>query len=637
MAGLRSPTRCAGAPSLVPPCVLYVVAFLILAARARADTPPRPAEQRIASPGHATYYVHPAKGNDGNSGLKPEEAWRSFAPVNARQLAPGDRVEILAAGAFHGSLVPSGSGSQSEPVEIRFAPGEYDFFPADNTVPSPAGRGVGVEGAVKLKLHISNANDDPYTPKPVAWLFRGVRHFRITGNNADLFVHGKMVEVLVDHSEDVTFAGLAFDYRRPLVSELTVLDVAADHADVRVQWDSTYAIEKEKLVWIGEGWRSAGTALNQECDPRDDFRTRRIGSGPLTGVTRVVELSPRNLRMFFQSNPGFTAGRVLQFRETFRDCAAGLIARSKAITFKYCNFYALGGMGIVHQFSEDITYDHVKVAPRPGSGRTTCAWADMLHFSGCKGLIRIDTVRFEGSHDDPVNVHGTHLRVVGRPAANQVLVRFMHPQTYGLEAFLPGDEIEFVNHATLCSYAANKVTAAVAKSDKEILLTLEKPAPEKIGDKDVVENVTWTPSVEVRNCHVSGDSCRGFLLTTRRPIVVEKNTFLKTAMSAVKIADDAGSWFESGPARDVVIRENRFLHCGEPVIWIAPQNQTTRADQPVHKNVRIEDNYFLGGGISAKSVEGLTVTGNRFSGEVIVETKACSQVTIERNRAYANR
>ena len=44
---------------------------------------------------------------------------------------------------------------------VRFAPGRYDFFPAD---------------AIKLKLHISNSNDDPYTPKAVAMLFKEARH-----------------------------------------------------------------------------------------------------------------------------------------------------------------------------------------------------------------------------------------------------------------------------------------------------------------------------------------------------------------------------------------------------------------------------------------------------------------------------
>ncbi len=513
-----------------------------------------------------------------------------------------------------------GAGTAGKPIEIRFASGDYDFHP---------------DNAVRLKLHISNSNDDPYTPKAVAFLFQDIRHVRITGNRTDIYVHGKMIQTMFDHAEDVVLTGLAFDYRRPLVSEFTVVKVAEGHADVRIHPDSTYAIENDRLVWLGEGWRSAGTDLNQECDPSDDGRVWRRGSGPLTGVTRFERTGPFEVRMFFDQNPGFTAGRVIQFRETFRDCAAGFVRRSRNIVWRDCAYHFMGGMGIVSQFSEDLTFDHVAFAPRPGSGRTTSSWADMLHFSGCRGRIVVADCEMSGSHDDPINVHGTHLRITGQPASHQILLRFMHGQTYGIEAFVPGDEVEFVSHLSLRAYATNVVTAVEAKGDKEVLITLASPCPADIEANDVVENITWTPSVEVRNCRVSVDSCRGFLLSTRQPVLIENNVFLKTGMSAILIADDANSWFESGPVRDVMIRGNTFIKCSEPVVNIAPENHTVNPDAPVHRNIRIMNNTFdLAGdmAISAKSVHGLTVTGNGFSTRKLpVHTVACAGVVIADN------
>lgn len=575
-----------------------------------------PLEKRKASPGNTTYYLDPQAGDDRHAGTDRAKPWRSFVPVNQLVLGPGDRVEVLGPGAFAESPMLMGDGSASRPIELHFAPGEYDFSPAR---------------AIGLKLHISNSNDDPETPKRIAMLLRGVKHLRITGERTDLFVRGKMLYVVLDHAEDVVFHGIAFDYRRPLVSEFTVVDVAADHADVRVHKDSTYAIENGRLVWIGEGWRSHGTALNQECDPADDFRTWRRGSGPLNGVTRVEEISPFRLRLHFAKNPGLTKGHVIQFRETFRDCAAGLIERSKDIAWSNCAVHALGGMAIVHQFSENLTYDHVWLAPRPGGGRTTAAWADMLHFSGCRGAIRIEDCEFSGSHDDPVNVHGTHLRIVGKPAADAVRVRFMHPQTYGFAAFAPGDEIEFVRHDSLLAYATNRVTSVERLDDKESVLRLAAPAAD-FADKDVIENVTWTPSVTIRNCRVSGDSCRGFLLTTRRPVLVESNTFIKTTMPAILIADDANSWYESGPVRDVTIRGNRFVQCANPAIDIAPENHVANP-VPVHRNIRVVDNEFViraGTGVRARSVDGLIIRGNGSgAGEVPVRVDQC--IGVERS------
>ena len=131
------------------------------------------------------------------------------------------------------------------------------------------------------------------------------------------------------------------------------------------------------------------------------------------------------------------------------------------------------------------------------------------------------------------------------------------------------------------------------------------------------------------------DSCRGFLLSTRGPILIENNLFVKTTMSAILIADDANSWFESGPVHDVTIRGNRFIKCGEPVINIEPENRTVNPGEPVHSNIRILGNVFDlagGGAIAAKSVKGLTITGNRFSTQTVpVQTAACTDVVIKDN------
>jgi hypothetical protein len=120
---------------------------------------------------------------------------------------------------------------------------------------------------------------------------------------------------------------------------------------------------------------------------------------------------------------------------------------------------------------------------------------------------------------------------------------------------------------------------------------------------------------------------------------VESNTFLKTTMSAIDISDDANSWFESGPVRDVSIRGNRFIKCGEPVIRILPENQTADPGEPVHQNIRILDNWFDltgDGAVSAKSTQGLIITGNRFSStQLPVQTRACTEVKIENNQVGA--
>ena len=98
----------------------------------------------------------------------------------------------------------------------------------------------------------------------------------------------------------------------------------------------------------------------------------------------------------------------------------------------------MGNFGIVGQYSENLTYEKLYCAPEWGSGRTCAGFADFVQMSGCKGKIRILDSYFEGAHDDPINIHGTHLKVMEYVSDRQVKVRFMHGQSYGFEAFIKG-------------------------------------------------------------------------------------------------------------------------------------------------------------------------------------------------------
>ena len=53
-----------------------------------------------------------------------------------------------------------------------------------------------------------------------------------------------------------------------------------------------------------------------------------------------------------------------------------------------------------------------------------------------------------------------------------------------------------------------------------------------------VENVTWTPEVEIRNNYFSRIPTRGILVTTRRKVVIEDNVFYRIPMSGVLVSDD---------------------------------------------------------------------------------------------------
>lgn len=544
-----------------------------------------PSEQyRKLSPGNTTYYIDPADGSDSNSGLKQNLAWRTFTRIN----------------------------------RLLLAPGRYDFYPTN---------------AVKRKYQISNTNGDPDTPKAIGILLDGAKHFNISGPGAYIFYRGKMIEVCIDSCQNISISDISFDYHRPTVSEFSIAAVGDGYVDIKIHKDSWYSIEDGKIKWKGEGW-SYNTGLGQELDLATN-EVRRMRD-PLNGL-KLEEIEPFLIRA--RGKHRMKQNRIYQIRDTFRDCCGAFTRRSRGITWKNVKFRFLHGMGLVNQFSENLTFDTVTIAPDKASGRTTAAWADCIQVSGCKGKLLVKDCVFSGAHDDAINIHGTYLRVVERISDKQIKVRFMHKQTFGFMAFNPGDEIEFVRWNSMKSYGPNRVKDAQLLNPKELLLTLAEPVPSEFKQNDVVENVTWTPEVEIRGCNVSRIPTRGFLITTRRKVLVEDNKFHRTHMSAILLGGDAKSWYESGCVRDMTIRKNTFLQCAEPVIHINPQNSV--ANDSVHRNIRIQDNEFTlrnATSVKAQSTKNLSVTGNtiyskrRINDGVAIQTSGCSEVKTEKNR-----
>jgi hypothetical protein len=595
-------------------CVILAVLFIVCHAK----------EELSVSPGNVTYYVDPVRGDDTRTVVAKDAAWKSLAKVNALRLAAGDQV-IIAPGLHAASLTPSGEGTATHPIVIRFLPGVHTFA---------------VEGAVRRPYYISNSSDDPKTPKPITLLVEQVKHLRLEGggvsgaNKTTILSGGRMVEIVNDHAEDITYANLVFDLKRPTVSEFRVMEVSTNSALLRIAEQSDYVIEGAKLRWIGD--LGKGGLMVQEGIP-EEGRCWRGGKKSFMhpdGLTAdtIEDLGNRQVRLTWAgTNHGLQKGHQFHFRLIARDSVGVHNTRSKAITFRDCEFNALTGMGFVSQFTDTITIERVNVIPPAGTFRTCPAWGDIFQFSNCRGEIRIDSCRLSGMQDDAVNCHGTHLRILEKLSENQVLVRFMHGQTFGFAAYIPGDEVAVIGHATLRELPDNPrrhVTKVEQKNEREWILTLDGPVP-TFGQNDVLDNITWYPNLTVRNVHVSMDPVRGFLLTTRGKVLIEGNTFHRPAMAGILIEDDAEGWFESGPVRDMTVRSNRFINCG---IQINPQVRNPKPEEPVHENIRIEENFFDGGNISAKSVKGLTVINNRSTGgEVKVSTTACTDVTTTNN------
>lgn len=578
-----------------------------------------------------TLYVNPVMGDDARDGSSPAQAWRTFDGLVGIALGPSDIV-LVSAGVHTKTLHPKAHGSEENPVTITFLPGVHTFAK---------------ETALARPLFVSNACDAPTEPKPIGILIEDCAHLRLQGGGVKgaekttLVMAGRMVEAANLTSEDITYKGLVFDLVRPTVSEFRVHEVQGDTAVIAVAEGSTYEIKDGKFTWTGD--LGYGGVMVQEAIPLEGRAWRRgLGWDPFTSA-KAEEVAPGKVQLTCKpgSNAyGMTPGHQFQFRHIKRDSVGIFNARSKNIKFQNCDIYALTNMGMVSQFTENITLQRVRVAPPKGTLRTCPAWGDIFQFSNCRGDILIENCVESGMQDDAVNCHGTYLRIVGKPADKQLKLRYMQPQSYGFSPYIVGDDIAVVDHLKLRELPGNprrKVTACV-QSDaegKEWIVTLDGPVP-SFGENDVVDNITWHPNLTLRGNKVEMDPVRGFLITTRGKVIVEGNTFVRCAMPGILVEGDARKWFESTCIRDMVIKNNTFIGCG---IKINPQTTSNDPKEPVHKNIRIENNLFDGAGISAKNVQGLIVTGNRSPDGIIPLhiADSCSEVKVEHNDAKSEK
>ena len=488
-------------------------------------------------------------------------------------------------------------------AQLVFPTGRYDFWP---------------EHTEKREYFISNTSTEQECPskwKNIGMLFEEMENLIVEGNGSQFVFHGKMITWTLDRCRNITLQNFSVDFERPSMSEMTLLEVTPNHIIAQIHPDSKYAIINGKLLWYGEGWGITRYHVILE----DTVASTGIYSSwnpVLNGTT--TELAPGKIWVDGDfSNTNYKTGHILTLRDPYRDHVGAFVNLSSNIRLDNVTMHYMHGLGIVSQFSENLSYRNVNIVP--SRGRAIATFADGMHFSGCKGKVLIEGCHFSGLHDDPVNVHGIYLQIREIHSPTELTIRFMHGQSYGFPAFFENDSVAYIHAKSLQTKETTTVKSTRLISEREMRIELSTPLPTGIGIGDCLENITWTPSLEVRNNRFEMTNTRGLLVTTPREVVIEDNTFYRTGMHAILIASDAGSWFESGAVNDVTIRNNLFDGCGynsgmnSYTIAISPENHEQSENQWVHSNIRIENNRFRvyeGRVLTAKCTNGIIFRNN---------------------------
>ena len=514
---------------------------------------------------------------------------------------------------------------------ITFEKGEYHFH---------------AEHCNKKIMYASNTDSNRFPEKLIAVDIDGHKNIIFDGNGSDFILHGKLVPFSVTNSESIALRNFSWDFPAAGTLECEVVSSSYLHTDFRINKGIDWEIEGRNLLWFEKSpftgekyWENKGQSKSHcvVCHDRErkNVARRLLPKGPFFGVRKISSRGDNIIRVHYLLPHTDRKGLIYEMCPNYdRDSVGSFFCDSKDITVENVNVHYMHGFGWLTQMCENVSFINCNFRPKKGTDRYCTSFADLIHVSGAKGKIHIEGCSFSNAHDDPINIHGTYTQVAEKTDEHTLRLEYKHNQQRGFTQYHKGDKVVFYlrkDFSSLMNEAEFTVGSVVnplceGNSDQEMLVTFIEKLPDELSRKDeyVCENVTYTPEVYIGSCHFSLIPTRGILCTTRKKTVIEKNTFDGMTMASIYISNDCNDWYESGPVRDMTIRDNDFFITDvvsgmHPAIFIDPiVHGKNSGETSIHSGITIANNriYLKAGqkAIVGKYCKNLRVVGNTVYG-----------------------
>lgn len=495
---------------------------------------------------------------------------------------------------------------------LRFDKGRYDFYIT--------------MGHIREYFESNTTND---APKNLAILIEKCKELTLDGNGAEFVFHGPIQPITVDNSENIKIQNVNIDWDIPLTAQGKVLATSPKSIDLEIDTKQfPYEITDGRMIFTGENWKAesrwfmeyeAGTHRiayhtgDEDC-VRGDWKKYSVS-----------ELKPGTVRLNGEFTRVPAVGNYLILRHSERNHAGIFIQESQNVKLENVNVYHTGGLGILAQFTRNLDYQNVKFMPNATKNRYFSGHDDGFHISNCAGHVNIDHCEFGGLMDDPINVHGTSVKITERLNDRKLKCRFMHEQSTGMNWGHANDTIGFLDNESMATISKGVLTKFEKLNRDEFTVEFKDAIPAEIKANEALENLSWSPSANITNCRFHSCRARGLLVSTPRKVLVDKNEF-ESSGSAILIAGDANGWYESGAVNDVTITNNIFWDACltsmyqfcEGIISIYPIIPKVDPQKPYHRNITIANNTFHA--FDYPVLYALSVDGIRFSRNRIVRS-----------------
>ncbi len=501
----------------------------------------------------------------------------------------------------------------------------------------------------------------PFRSCGVSFRLKDKRALTIDGSDSRLICSGQLTPFLLDGCEDITLKNFSIDWEKPFAAEGVVVNKSTDYLDLRIDCHLFPCHVRNFSLYfdIGDGQESELTygmhvsydpdtfTVTQNCADRIRFRGAEQLSAGLFRLY-VSEVMREEIPPY--------PGSIIVLNHNKCGQPAIFAEECNRITLENISIHSAGGIGALFQFSENLTMKKVRFLPNRSVGRQiACGCHGGFHFSCCRGALLIEDCSFHGLQNDPIEIHGIYAAVRRVTGGNVLQCAYLSQNSKGFPRWAaPGQTVCLMSGKTMKTTATAVVDSyrLLSETEFEIVLKGELPPLNPRTDTLLIDNLSNSPEVVIRNNHFGSGRARGILLVTPRPVLIENNIF-ESGGAAIMLSNDTSFWYNSGRCLEVIIRNNLFTDAcylstfqfSYAMITIHPDIRKPGLDTPFHRNIVIENNTFLSPDtpiLHAFSVEGLVFRGNRIfaSGRVksryfdkhLLSLLCCKNACLSENR-----
>lgn len=309
---------------------------------------------------------------------------------------------------------------------------------------------------------------------------------------------------------------------------------------------------------------------------------------------------------------------------TIRTGAALRSVNCSGMRFEDVNVWSSPGMAVNEGGGEGgHVYLRVRATRRPHTNRLQAFGADIFHLAGAHHGPTLDRCELAYGADDNLNIHGSFGRVVQRADDRRYYMQGAYNVGDRLE-FRDGNSVDLLGKAKAVSVARTPDGPSLAINDQysakgEFLVELDTPIELPALSLVVLDGKCSASGFVLRNCWLHDNFQR--TLINGSPGGLIENTTLQNVGHGLCIQFETwGPWMEGPFARDLVVRNNRFLDSppAGPVISVSMHppgggSDRRRFDAKPVTHLTISGNHFArtdGAPVSIHNVAGLKIEGN---------------------------